>query len=59
MSNLEHVRVLCEGIAEKIREEMKAETVNKSKQLRIRNEMNQLKKLITFAKAESVELCKK
>jgi hypothetical protein len=59
MSNLEQVKVLCEGIAAKIKEEIEAETVNKSKQLRIRNEMNQLKKLITSAKAESMELCKK
>ena len=59
MSALEQTKQLCENIINKISQEQAAAKPNKANHTRLRNELNQLKKLITSAKAESIDICKK
>lgn len=58
MQTLQRVQELCDQTSSAISNEITAEKVNKSAHARIRANLNELKKLITAAKSESVLICK-
>lgn len=59
MEILQRVQDLCDQVSTQISNEAaNAPKVNKAAQARIRANLNELKKLITPAKSESVALCK-
>jgi ribosome maturation protein Sdo1 len=60
MSALQRVQSLCDSISTQISNEaVNAEKVNKAAHARIRAAMNELKKIITPAKQESIDICSK
>ena len=60
MSALQRVQSLCDSVSTQISEQaVNPEKVNKAAHARIRAAMNELKKLITPAKQESIEICNK
>lgn len=59
MQTLQRVQDLCDQASTQISNEAaNSPKVNKAAQARIRGLLNELKKLITPAKQESIELCK-
>ena len=58
METLARVQELCDQISSGISNEIASTKVNKSNHQRIRNNLNELKKIITAAKAESIAICK-
>jgi hypothetical protein len=59
MTSLQQIQELCTIVAEQIEEVETATKVNKAAHARLRNNLNQIKKLVTPAKTESLEACKK
>jgi len=60
MSALSRVQELCDQVSTQISEQLvNPEKVNKAAHARIRTTMGELKKIITPARAESIEICKK
>jgi hypothetical protein len=58
MTSLKQIQELCTTIIEQIEEVTTATKVNKAAHTRLRNNLNRLKKLVTPAKIESLELTK-
>jgi hypothetical protein len=59
MTSLKQMQELCTIVAEQIEEATTATKVNKAAHTRLRNNLSQLKKLVTPAKVESLEVCRK
>jgi hypothetical protein len=59
MTSLKQIQELCTTMIEQIEEVTTATKVNKAAHTRLRNNLNQIKKLVTPAKTESLELTKK
>ena len=59
METLQRIQELMDQVSTQIANEIaKAPKVNKAAQARIRSLLNEIKKLVTPAKAESMDLCK-
>lgn len=60
MKTLQQIKSLMEYASVKIEHELKnAPKINKSNHAKIRSTLGEIKKLVTSARAESVEMCKK
>jgi hypothetical protein len=58
MTSLKQIQELCNIVVIQIEEVTTATKINKAAHTRLRNNLNQLKKLVTPAKIESLELTK-
>jgi hypothetical protein len=58
MTSLKQIQELCNIVVIQIEEVTTATKINKAAHTRLRNNLNRLKKLVTPAKIESLELTK-